>query len=231
MPTTINDPEFGTIHVLRSRQTRYVRVRVRHDGRLSATLPMRASLNNVHHLIDESRASLRQTLAELQTQNVQFTDGQHIGSSHHIVVKSGTSVAAQVRSPNIYVSFPADYRIESPVVQKAIKEGALRALRIEAKAYLPRRLRAIAETYDFHFQKVRFSSASTRWGSCSAHGTISLNVWLMQLPLEIIDYVLVHELCHTRHMNHSQAFWDLVEHCDPDYKTKRAELKQHHPYA
>lgn len=231
MPTTINDPEFGTIHVLRSRQTRYVRVRIRHDGRLSATLPMRASLKNIHHLIDESRANLRQTLAELQTNNVQFTDGQHIGSSHHIVVKSATNLTVQVRSPTIYVNLPADLDLDSPIVQKATKDGALRALRIEAKAYLPRRLRAIAAMHDFHFAKIRFSSASTRWGSCSAQGTISLNVWLMQLPLDLIDYVLTHELCHTRHMNHSAAFWDLVATCDPDYKTKRSELKVHHPYA
>lgn len=231
MPTTINDPEFGTIHVLRSRRTRYVRVRIRHDGKLSATLPMRASLRNVHHLIDESRASLRETLAELQTKSTTFTDGQRIGSSHHLVVRPATSLSVQLRSPNIYVNLPADLDVESQPAQKAIKDSALRALRIEAKAYLPRRLRTLAVEHGFEFEKIRFSSASTRWGSCSAHGTISLNVWLMQLPLDLIDYVLAHELCHTQQMNHSTAFWNLVEACVPDYKVKRRLLKQYQPYA
>lgn len=231
MPTTINDPEFGTIHILRSRQTRYVRVRIRHDGRLSATLPMRASLRNVHHLIEESRASLRQTLAELQTKSTTFTDGQQIGASHRLVVRPATRLSAQLRSPNIYVSLPPDLEIASPIAQKTIKDSVLRALKIEAKAYLPRRLRALAVEHDFEFEKIRFSSASTRWGSCSTHGTISLNVWLMQLPLELIDYVLVHELCHTQQMNHSTAFWELVEACQPDYKAKRGLLKQYQPYA
>ena len=97
-------------------------------------------------------------------------------------------------------------------------------------AYLPRRLQYLADLGDFHYTKVRYGNAKGRWGSCSSQGVISLNVALMRLPKELIDYVLIHELSHTKHLNHSEAFWSLVETYYPDYKTARKELKSYSPY-
>lgn len=74
-------------------------------------------------------------------------------------------------------------------------------------------------------KKIRLSSAKTRWGSCSSTGTISLNWKLMMAPLDIIDYVIVHELVHVIHPNHSKSFWnEVARHC-PDFKAKRKWLK------
>lgn len=102
-------------------------------------------------------------------------------------------------------------------------------LRKQAKVYLPKRLQQLAMEGGFIYQKVRLSSAGTRWGSCSSRGTISLNIWLMDLPRDLSDYVIIHELCHTKQMNHSPRFWKLVAvHC-PHYKELRQQLKMYHP--
>ncbi len=105
----------------------------------------------------------------------------------------------------------------------------LATLRKKAKYFLPRRLMALAKQFDFSYASVRCSHASTRWGSCTSKGVVSLNIGLMRLPDQLRDYVLIHELCHTRHLNHSPAFWAEVERCDPGYKLHRKMLKNYQP--
>jgi predicted metal-dependent hydrolase len=72
---------------------------------------------------------------------------------------------------------------------------------------------------------VKLSNAKSQWGSCTVHGSVRLNVQLVKLPQRLIDYVVVHELAHLRELNHSAAFWRLVESVRPDYTSLRDELK------
>lgn len=114
---------------------------------------------------------------------------------------------------------------------KPITEAERKYLDAKARAYLPGRLNELARPLGIRYKKIRFSNASTRWGSYSSKGTISLNIQLMRLPKELIDYVLVHELCHVRQLNHGPKFWSLVAEMDPDYKAHRKALRQNHPSA
>ncbi len=76
-------------------------------------------------------------------------------------------------------------------------------------------------------QELKLSAARTQWGSCTARGVVRLNWQLVKMPLHLIDYVVVHELAHLREMNHSPAFWRIVEGACPDYKQCRAELRSY----
>ncbi|HBU27557.1 TPA: hypothetical protein DEB00_00380 [Candidatus Uhrbacteria bacterium] len=98
----------------------------------------------------------------------------------------------------------------------------------EAKVYLTQRVRQLSQETDWHVHRVSFRRQSTIWGSCSSQKNLSLNLQLIHLDPALIDYVLIHELAHTREMNHSRAFWHLVaQHC-PDYpQIKRALLDAH----
>jgi len=75
-------------------------------------------------------------------------------------------------------------------------------------------------------REIKLSSARTQWGSCTARGTVRLNWQLIKMPLHLIDYVVVHELAHLREMNHSAAFWSVVEAVCPDYAKRRGELRK-----
>jgi predicted metal-dependent hydrolase len=81
----------------------------------------------------------------------------------------------------------------------------------EAKQILPQKLEYFAKKYGFSYSKLRFSSARTRWGSCSSKGVISLNIKLIILPEHLCDYVILHELCHTKEMNHGVKFWQVLD--------------------
>lgn len=101
-----------------------------------------------------------------------------------------------------------------------------RALREKARAVFAERLGHFAPRLGFAVPQVRLSSARTRWGSCNHQGGISLNWRLVFMPLAIVDYVVAHELAHLREMNHSPAFWSVVEQLCPDWRTRRLELRQ-----
>ncbi|MDR2063462.1 MAG: M48 family metallopeptidase [Candidatus Nomurabacteria bacterium] len=115
-------------------------------------------------------------------------------------------------------------------MKKRQRADKIELLQSKARRILPERLQELARLGDFKYEKVRFSHSSSRWGSCSGKGTISLNIALMQLPPVLIDYVLIHELAHTRQMNHSAVFWKEVERCDKNYKRHRKMLKLHSPH-
>ena len=97
-------------------------------------------------------------------------------------------------------------------------------LKHQAKIYLINRAVELAGALDFSINKVSIKGQKTRWGSCSSKKNLSFNFKLMQYMKEIIDYVIIHELCHLQEMNHSKKFWLLVEKYVPDYKALRKEL-------
>jgi len=99
-------------------------------------------------------------------------------------------------------------------------------LRISAKEHIPARVFYLAETYGFDVKKVTIRNQKTRWGSCTSKGNLSFNMHLMSFAADVIDYVIIHELCHLKYMNHSENFWNLVASFIPDYKEKRKLLKE-----
>lgn len=118
--------------------------------------------------------------------------------------------------------------LSDPKTQRA-RDAKKKLLAKQARDYLPYRLEYYAKLYGYEFERCRLSHAATRWGSCSSNGTISLNIGLMQVPEVLRDYVILHELAHLHHMDHSAAFWAEVGSHDPRYKEHRRKLKAFSP--
>lgn len=201
------------------------------EGVLTVTLPRFASLRHAENLVDSSREQIRKWRTKYVKRTAVFNDGDRIGQSHTIkfIPSKRATPFVTTKGLTITVEYPETLFHTDAKVQKAAKPHLEKALQKEARAYLPRRLKYLAETYGFTYSRVRFGTQKGRWGSCSSRGTISLNVGLMLLEPELVDYVLIHELCHTKQMNHSANFWSLVESCIPDYKARRKVLKAQHP--
>ena len=97
-------------------------------------------------------------------------------------------------------------------------------VRKKARQILIPQLELTALEFDFHFIKTSIRSQKSRWGSCSSRGTISLNDQLLFMPVDTVRYLMIHELCHTRCMNHSAEFWTLVERCCPEFRQHEKTL-------
>lgn len=102
-------------------------------------------------------------------------------------------------------------------------------LRREARIYIPATLERLALTHGFKYSSLRISSAHTRWGSCSGRNGISISLFVMLLPEHLREFILLHELCHTRHHNHSAAFHKLLDSLvGGKERTYNRELKGYH---
>ena len=227
MPS-IQDEEFGTITIRKSARASQVKLRVAPDGTLKASMPMYAPLFLLKRLVKASRPQLR-AMIEQARPNLHYHDGQQIGKSHTLVVREANRFSVVRSKQQIVINLPPTMSLSNITVLNAIREVCIAALRVEAKSYLPKRLSYLSNQLGFTYERVRFSHASSRWGSCSSTGTISLNIALMKLPFELIDYVIVHELAHTQELNHSERFWRLVAEGDPLYKQHRKVLKNEAP--
>lgn len=110
---------------------------------------------------------------------------------------------------------------------KEIETERLKQLYETAKEQIPERVAYYAKRIGVDYGRITIRKQKTRWGSCSSRGNLNFNCLLMQAPVGILDYVIVHELCHRLEMNHSPKFWALVEKTLPDYKVRRKWLKEH----
>jgi len=106
------------------------------------------------------------------------------------------------------------------------KEKLIKFLKKKAKDYFEERSKLIAELFNFKYQSISISSAKSCWGSCSHNNKLHFTYKLIMCPLDVIDYIVLHELCHTKIKNHSREFWKLVEQCCPNYKTQEKWLKK-----
>lgn len=121
-----------------------------------------------------------------------------------------------------------DLPLKNPAEQRT-RDYQKKQLMKKAREYLPYRLEYYAKLYGYQYDKCRLSHAGTRWGSCSSNRTISLNIGLMKVPEVLRDYVILHELAHLKHMDHSSEFWAEVGKHDPHYKEHRRKLKMFEP--
>lgn len=129
-------------------------------------------------------------------------------------------ITFEIKGKSIYVFYPK----KTP--KYLIKEKFIRFIKTVAKGYFIERTEFYANLYGFKYKRVAIKEQKTKWGSCSSLGNLNYNWHLIFAPKDVSDYVVAHEVCHLKEMNHSKRFWNLVEkHC-PSYQEKRKFLRE-----
>jgi predicted metal-dependent hydrolase len=159
-----------------------------------------------------------------------MVDGGRVGKSYRLrYIHNPQAARTTTRVVGQTISISSAQRLEDNNVQEAARRASERAIKKEAEKLLPERLIKLSTQHSLGYSSVKVKRLASRWGSCSSNKVITLNFFLMQLPWPLIDYVLIHELVHTKHLNHSQGFWDDFERIHPDAKITRSLLKKYRP--
>lgn len=225
----IEIPDIGPVTLYKRRGNRSLRLSVAADGEIRVSLP-----TWVPYLAGEqfARSKLEWIVAHRRAPKVDLTQGQAVGKAHrlHFVpTATGTKITTRLHQNQAQVFHPAALEAGHPRVQKAAQAACIKALRKEAEQLLPQRLRDLAERTGFTYRSVSIKQLKSRWGSCNTSKDITLNLFLMQLPWRLIDYVLLHELTHTKVMRHGAPFWEEMEKHAPRAKSLRKEMSRRHP--
>lgn len=216
------------VSIYKRRSSRSLRLSISAAGEVRVSIPAWAPYSAGLHF---ARSKHEWILSQRRPART-LSEGQPVGKAHHLrfVEKSGTArPSARVVPGAVLVSYPSGMDAADPAVQKAAHSGCIRALRVQAKQLLPQRLAKLAETYGFDYAGVSIKQLKSRWGSCDQDKAIVLSLFLMQLPWEYIDYVLLHELTHTRIMRHGPDFWRAMTELQPDAQKLRKSLREYHP--
>ena len=206
--------------LVRNPRARRYLLRLLRDGTARVTIPRGGSIAVAQQFLRRHHGWLEGQVQKWQARPV-GTAAWHIGAQ--ILFRGGSVQILSDHPGQIHFggeSLPAtdvaaDLR---PLVEKHLRKMAAREL--------PARLGELAAQHGFVVKRVTVRGQRTRWGSCSRRGTVSLNWRLVQTPASVRDYIILHELAHLRHMNHSDRFWREVERLCPDYRTAERWLKQ-----
>lgn len=217
-----------TVTIYKRRGNRNLRLSVKHDDQIRVSIPAWAPYRVGLDFVRSREGWIRSQ----QVPRGLLEHGQAVGKAHHLefVSKAGLSKpSSRLQSSAVVVTHPADLPHSSPAVQSEAEKACIRALRVQAERLLPQRLAALSAKHGFDYNKVSIKRLKSRWGSCDQDKNIVLNLFLMQLPWDLIDYVLLHELTHTVVMKHGPEFWQVMSKILPSIKEKRRQLRQHHP--
>lgn len=209
------------VFVHNPRARRYL-LRVRRDGVARVTIPHGGSLSFARSFAERHTGWLERQLQRLAAGPVEPAPWR-VGSE---ILFRGQSVRIEGGEQPGMVQFGSE-RLRVAASTQDLRAAIEKRLRSIAHRELPTRVIEWAAVYQLNVTKITIRNQKSRWGSCSRHGTISLNWRLIQTPESVLDYIVLHELMHLREMNHSKRFWREVENVCPDYKAAERWLKQH----
>lgn len=222
----INVPGVGDVLIVKRRKSKSIRLSITPSGRIRVSQPYWTP-----YITGASFARRKADWINNQLrlhQPVLLEDKMRIGKLHHLYLTNSPDTR-NVKISDTEIIVPYQTGISKAVIQKRALIACEKTLKIEAKNILPQRLEILAGKYNLSYADVNIRKLTARWGSCSSQGVITLNYYLVQLPWYLIDYVLIHELTHTKHLHHGNDFWQAFLKIEPNARKYQKEIRQHKP--
>lgn len=221
-------PSGVVVAMYKRRGTRAIRLAIKADGTVRMTIPFWVS----YAAGKEFALQKQEWIAQHAVAKHIHYDGQPIGKAHHLSLIASeivTKPSTRIKNQQVVVQYPSTMDYMDQLVQEAIERAALRALLAESKQLLPQRVAQLAAQHGYQYKSLHFKRLKSRWGSCDNQTNIIFNAYLIQLPWNLIDYVILHELAHTRILRHGSDFWDEMRTTLPDVQQRRKDLRAYQP--
>jgi predicted metal-dependent hydrolase len=211
--------------IKKHRLARSVKLRTSIKHGLEITTPFRFNIKNIPRILEENKDwIIKQLLSKTSSiddalpTHITFLAMNETWTIHYMACNAKLEL---IEKPQKELTFVG--KIDN---KSLCKQRLLRWVKKQSAHYLSTQLLAISQQTQLNFSKLTLRDQQTRWGSCTSDKAISLNYKLIFLPQELATYVIIHELCHTQFLDHSERFWALVERFDPDWKTHRQRLRK-----
>lgn len=215
MPATVDQ-------IIRSKR-RTIAIIVHRDGKVVVRAPLKAPERLIRAFIESKSGWIDEKKAQA-AQHVALPVKKFTGGEKFLLL--GREVPLRVvENQKMALTFGDEFSLSNKALPGAQAVFA-KWYQAKAREILTERVTFYAEMFGLRYEKIRISSARTRWGSCSSRGTLSFTWRLVMAPLEVIDYVVLHELAHLKVKDHSPKFWAEVARMQPDFKRRRAWLKK-----
>jgi len=221
------------IKLKKSFKAKNISIKIKPFEGVLVTVPMLVSFKLAEDFVKTKIKWINKNLNKVQKQEQSYTffsANNSFKTRSHLINITSTELSkntVHIENTNVKVLISKKLSISSEENQLYIRNIILEIWRKEAKEYLPKRVKALAIDHDFNYQKLTIKNTKSRWGSCSFDNNINLSLHLMRISNELIDYVILHELVHTKVKNHSSKFWETLEkHC-PNSKILDKELKKY----
>ena len=219
------------VTVFRRPRQRHMNLIVKPDGRIRITCNRRRSKREIALFVEESRSFIDRRLEEI-------AEFRRLHPAKNFLTGERLLFLGEERTLEVIWSWTDKIRVEhkGPLLEMISPLSSSPADRLTAfqkfcrswaKRHVPGRVDFFSQLMSLTPTALSIRGQRTRWGSCSGRGEISLNWKLMAAPFEVIDYVVVHELAHLIHPNHSDRFWDLVGQFHPNWRASRQWLREH----
>lgn len=220
------------VTLFKSQRAKSLNITIKPFSGVRVSVPASISFEKAKEATKQRIEWIKSHLSKMQKAEDLFTvfklDTKFQTRTHHLQLRVSENeiLKSTVRNNLIDVSIPQSNAVEDAEVQNEIRRAIERAWRKEAKEYLPKRVSELANIHKFEFNKVSVKNSKTRWGSCSFDNSINLSLHLMRLPDYLVDYVILHELVHTKIKNHSRDFWQLLDLVSGNAKKLDREVKE-----
>ncbi|MDY0255266.1 MAG: SprT family zinc-dependent metalloprotease [Tenuifilaceae bacterium] len=223
-------PGVGDILLRHNPRAKRLSLSVHPQKGVRVTIPTFLPVATAQQFVEQKRNWIIEKQNQLAQRSANNIIESGFKTRHHellLIPSEVNDTNVTILNGKVTVAYPYQQSISSNEVQSTVRTVIEQLYRKESLSYLPQRVNALAQQFGFSYNTLRVKNIKSRWGSCSSTNNINLSIYLMKLPDELIDYIILHELTHTVHKNHGPNFWKHLNRITGNAKGLNQRMKKY----